>query len=487
MNATPASRRLIKPQRSASKPRSRFGAIALAVGILACSAKEEGEGDDGTLERDSTDDTSSNAEGNNNNNNNNNTPNTTPSEILDEDDVIAVPTTTPVTAGDGGIPGFVTVSENCAALTQTPEQLRSPVDIIIVIDNSSSMAGEIEQVQERINEDFARIIEESGVDYRVIMVSRYGDVDISVGESDHPICIRAPLGSSDCLSPETIPLLHNGPRFFHYSADIRSRTPWCDLLETWETADEYTPADREERSWESIAPIGWKQFVREEAFKEFLVITDDNSRCEGVGHYFEDGNVSEAQSSAVEFDTALLALAPRQFGSNNARRYKWHSIVGMTENDNALEPWAASEPLQNGQCSPGSEGPGLGFQALSVLTGGLRYPSCNNDDFDAVFRALAEGVVTGSLACEWEIPEVEDFDADQVNVQWRSSSGSQAFSNVDSLTDCEDGHGWYYDDNENPTKVLVCPTTCTLLQSDPNAQLELLFGCETVRTRGAAR
>ena len=457
--------------------------LAFALGLVACSADKEGEAD-GTLEREPTNDTGSTD--NDNNNNNNNPPNAAPSELVDDDDVIATPNA-PANNGDGGVPGFVTISENCAALTQTPEQLRSPVDVIIVIDNSSSMAGEIEQVQERINSDFARIIEESGVDYRVIMVSRYGDVDISVGESDHPICVRAPLGSSDCLSPETIPLVHNAPRFYHYSADIRSRTPWCDLLTSWDSPDEFTPADREQRPWESIAPIGWKQFVREEAFKEFLVITDDNSRCEGEGHYFEDGNTSDAQSSAVEFDTALLALAPRQFGSNVARKYKWHSIVGMTENDDALEPWPASAPLQTGQCSPGSEGPGLGFQALSVLTGGLRYPSCNNDNFDAVFRALAEGVVTGSLACEWEIPEVENFDADQVNVQWRSDNGSQAFSNVDTLADCEEGHGWYYDDNENPTKVLVCPTTCTLLQSDPNAKLELLFGCETVRNPGNVR
>lgn len=465
---------------------SSLGSLALTMTLVACSADKDKAGDDGTLNRDDTDSSDSTST----EDDNGNTPSTPPldtGELVDDDDQIAIPTNPVGAPGDGGIPGLATISENCAAITQTPEQLHSPVDIIIVIDNSSSMAGEIEQVQERINEDFARIIEESGVDYRVIMVARYGDVDIPVGESDHPICVRAPLGTGDCISPEATPLLHNAPRFYHYSADIRSRTPWCDLLTSWDTPDEFAPADEQSREWESIAPIGWRQFVREEAFKEFLVISDDNSRCDTDDHHFDDSSATQAQNDAVEFDTALLAVAPRQFGSNVARKYKWHSIIGMSENSDPTTPWPASAPMQDGQCSPGSEGPGLGFQALSILTDGLRYPSCNNDNFDAVFRALAEGVVTGSLACEWEIPEVEDFDSEQVNVQWRSDQGSQAFSNVESLDACEGGHGWYYDDNDDPKKVLVCPTTCSLLQTDPNAKLELLFGCETVRARPNTR
>lgn len=469
--------------------RSSYAALAVTAALSACGADKESSGDDGALERDSTDtspdgDTSTDGAGGGGNAAGGSA--TPPGDLVDEDEVLIVPDNLNG-GGDGGVPGVVTVSENCAAISETPKQLHSPVDVIIVIDNSSSMAGEIEQVQERINEDFARIIEESGVDYRVIMVARYGDVNVSVGESDHPICIRAPLGSGDCIDPATVPLLHNAPKFYHYSADIRSRTPWCDLLTSWDTPDEFAPADPEQRPWESIAPIGWREFVREEAFKEFLVISDDNSRCDTDEFHFDDTSVTQAEDSAIAFDTALLALAPRQFGSNDARRYKWHSIIGMSEYTNPSEPWPATADLQSGQCSPGSEGPGLGFQALSRLTGGLRYPSCNNDDFDAVFRALAEGVVTGSLACEWDIPEVENFDSDQVNVQWRTDQGVQAFGNVESLEDCLDENGWYYDDNESPTKVLVCPATCSLLQTDANSKLELLFGCETVRAPRVAR
>jgi hypothetical protein len=62
-----------------------------------------------------------------------------------------------------------------------------PVDIIIVIDNSGSMSAEIQGVQDNINVNFAAILDNSGIDYRVILVSNHGDVD---GQS---VCIEAPL------------------------------------------------------------------------------------------------------------------------------------------------------------------------------------------------------------------------------------------------------------------------------------------------------
>ncbi|MGB1012996.1 MAG: vWA domain-containing protein [Nannocystaceae bacterium] len=46
-----------------------------------------------------------------------------------------------------------------------------PVDIIFVIDNSESMGEEIKGVQDNINQNFAAIFEESGLDYRVIIVT----------------------------------------------------------------------------------------------------------------------------------------------------------------------------------------------------------------------------------------------------------------------------------------------------------------------------
>jgi hypothetical protein len=443
----------------------------------ACSSKEDGDGEtkksnSSNNDDDSSDDSSAENAGE--------IPSNgvidAPEQEIDEDDVLEGAGDTDVHGGSFGV-----ITGDCEGISQTPEQLRSPVDIIFVVDNSSSMAGEIEQIQERINEDFARIIEDSGVDYRVIMIARYGDVNTAIGESDHPICIRAPLGAGNCFDPNNEPLEQNPPRFFHYSADVRSREPWCDILDGWDSPDELTLNDTMDRAWESSTPIGWREFLREEAFKEFVVISDDNSDCERDGRSFHDQRSgSGGRTAAVAFDTALLELSPRQFGSNVARRYKFHSIVGLRENENSTEAWPASAPLQTDTCNPGSEGPGTGFQALSILTGGLRYPTCNNDNFNAIFNELAEGVVTGSLACEWAIPTSKDFDAAQVNMNWTSAGVTQVIGHVDTAKDCEEADGWYYDDNDDPATVIACPATCDLLQTDPNGRVDLLFGCDTV-------
>jgi hypothetical protein len=45
---------------------------------------------------------------------------------------------------------------------------------------------------------------------------------------------------------------------------------------------------------------------------------------------------------------------------------------------------------------------------------------------------------------------------------------------------CGQKGGWYYDDPANPTKIIMCPTTCAALQGDVGGKVEVIFGCETV-------
>jgi hypothetical protein len=45
---------------------------------------------------------------------------------------------------------------------------------------------------------------------------------------------------------------------------------------------------------------------------------------------------------------------------------------------------------------------------------------------------------------------------------------------------CASGEGWRYDDPSMPTKIFLCPNTCAEVQSDPQAKVEILLGCQTV-------
>jgi hypothetical protein len=91
-----------------------------------------------------------------------------------------------------------------------------------------------------------------------------------------------------------------------------------------------------------------------------------------------------------------------------------------------------------------------------------------------------------ALPCTYQIPEprpgmLPDFD--HVNVTYTPSNGdpAQTFPNVFDEQNCPaDGLGWYYDDNDNPTQIILCEGACEVLGDDAMAELEIVVGCLTV-------
>jgi len=400
----------------------------------------------------------------------------------------------PETGGQGGA---------CATETGQATLVKRPMDVIISIDNSLSMQGEIQAVQARINTDFANIIAASGIDYHVILVSRYGNVfklydDSSMAnngaaDSAYSVCIGQPLSSLTCptsASGTVSPVANNPPRFFHHSTDISSHNTWCALLDSYETADPISTHGR--AGWVPVAPNGWKDFVRPDAYKVFIAITDDSpssGECPGL---------SNDLAGATAFDTALRTLDPAQFETAaGERNYTWYSIVGMYAdkgvNNAVLTPASPVETRcckadgtaqgmcqgTTGQALMNSSNPGQGFQELSIMTGGLRYPSCYNDNFDDIFNAIAEGVIEGAKAsCVYDVPESDSgiVDVNQTKVSYEPGSGGDVpLPHRASETACGTDAGFYYSDGEQ--KINLCPATCTVVQADPLAKVALDFGC----------
>jgi hypothetical protein len=92
------------------------------------------------------------------------------------------------------------------------------------------------------------------------------------------------------------------------------------------------------------------------------------------------------------------------------------------------------------------------------------------------------------VPCEWKIPmppEGETFDTDKVNVDFATGSNpSQRVGAVGSAAECAQvSGGWHYDDPANPTKVMVCPQTCQVIQGATDARVDVLFGCATEPAR----
>jgi len=86
-----------------------------------------------------------------------------------------------------------------------------------------------------------------------------------------------------------------------------------------------------------------------------------------------------------------------------------------------------------------------------------------------------------SLPCEYALPpRLADrtYAYDQVNVAVTPGGGGEV--PVAHSPACAGGEGWRYDDRASPTRILLCPATCARLRTDFAAQLQILLGCATV-------
>ncbi len=90
----------------------------------------------------------------------------------------------------------------------------------------------------------------------------------------------------------------------------------------------------------------------------------------------------------------------------------------------------------------------------------------------------------GAIACEYLIPTPEGgtIDFGKVNVQYTPGTGDKEFfPKVENKAACPpSGDGWYYDNPANPTKVILCQSTCDKIEADGQAEIGVAFGCTTI-------
>jgi uncharacterized protein YegL len=113
-------------------------------------------------------------------------------------------------------------------------------------------------------------------------------------------------------------------------------------------------------------------------------------------------------------------------------------------------------------------------QAFIVSTGN---PQQTATDLE---NALA--TIKGSqLSCEYKIPAPpagQTLNYNQVNVVYTPSSGqSQTLTYNGSCSG--NGQGWHYDNAQTPTKIEICPGSCTTIQADKSASIAIELGCAT--------
>jgi hypothetical protein len=363
---------------------------------------------------------------------------------------------------DGGTPGDGGLDPDaaCATTVQGAVVEKLPVDIVWVVDNSSSMQPAIAAIQAGLN-DFATLVDGKGLDYRVIMLSlRSPTSPISVGGSTrYPICIPQPLAGDDGCG--------DGPRFLHSSVDIRSTQPLEQVLGTLGQTAGYQPGD--DKGGEA-----WAQFLRPEATKTFVVVTDDNARLSATAFETFAGGKNPFNSTTLPPGI----LDPSWGGLFDG--YLFDAIYGWGSD---VDPSVlCTYPDQTMPAAAGTT-----YTTLVQKTGGVRAQICDGAGaWQAFFDQVAESVSkTAKIACELEIPEPDDgtIDYGKVNVAVSGNNGSETLLFVSDAGGCAPG-GWYYDDPTKPEKVVLCPASCDAAQAvfdeDASAEVQVLFGCDTI-------
>jgi hypothetical protein len=362
---------------------------------------------------------------------------------------------------------------------QTTDVLSSrPVDVIFVIDNSGSMDEELASIADNINEHFADVMTSAGLDYRVIMIVKHGG-QVSWGQ----VCIEAPLSTipkGGCALINGNPPGNNPGKFYHYSYDVQSSDSPCVILDTL-TATNNRPDTF------GLAPNGWIKWLRKSAFKVFIEVTDDMPNCtwyadpinEKGKKVFNDfqSNIG-GQIMTTEWDKTLMKLAPDQFGTLDKRNYAFFSVVGMLEKPEAIDddtgllidpsgnpddPFVPNEGVVADVCST-AVSPGFGYQHISKLTGGLRFPVCQAKKFDVVFQKIVGSIDSiTSTTCTIDVPSdgtEGPIAIDTIQLVIENQSGDVFnLKKVASSAACSEAPDEFYIDLVSST-VVLCPDSC---------------------------
>jgi hypothetical protein len=107
-------------------------------------------------------------------------------------------------------------------------------------------------------------------------------------------------------------------------------------------------------------------------------------------------------------------------------------------------------------------------------------------DIEAQFRAALDTIRKKALVCNFQIPMPAPgtfIDYGKVNVTYSDSlTPAEPFIFVANQAGCAKAPntGWYYDDANNPTQVVLCDGACDVVRNGEMGEISIVFGCETI-------
>ncbi|HXU69431.1 MAG TPA: vWA domain-containing protein [Polyangia bacterium] len=105
-------------------------------------------------------------------------------------------------------------------------------------------------------------------------------------------------------------------------------------------------------------------------------------------------------------------------------------------------------------------------------------------DIQSEFSGALDQIRKVAFSCEFVIPDAPaglQIDPNKVNVQF-TDTATENLVYVGDAGGCGKAptKGWYYDDPQNPKKVILCDQTCDVVRGTLNGQVGIVFGCSTI-------
>jgi hypothetical protein len=414
----------------------------LALGVaLSCSSDEEGSGDD-----DDNDDSSV----------------TNPDAGFRDTDGDGQPD--PLTADDFGEAGMaVTADEleawrndSCTGESVEPEPLGAT--LFLVLDASSSMDATANGTGNQSKWEATR-------DAMIDAVNTLDD-NTALGLLGYPnkVVDRQPGSTDSCVNVDALISLNLLGSGDHRQTIIDG----LNAIETetcTPTHDAYTVA----RADFAATPAAGQKYL--------LLMTDGQPtytlNCYGPPDNPEQcGSGVDTPQGTFPSEEAIIAEITSAFQEDNIKTF----VLGSPGSEQHMETgldnrWWLSQAARAGgtaistNCS--DDGPNY-----------CHFDMTQSPDFSEALRDALGTIVGQVLACDYEVPlppEGETVDLDEVvMVIWPGGANPiQILRNDD--PNCE--QGWYVDASTDPARVLLCSRTCEVAQSDPQAHIELLYGC----------
>jgi hypothetical protein len=142
-----------------------------------------------------------------------------------------------------------------------------------------------------------------------------------------------------------------------------------------------------------------------------------------------------------------------------------------------------------GVFGPGDTGAQQNLNQIAVA-GGTKaaFMVDTSGDVTAQFLAALNQIRASKLACEYLLPDPpmgSSLDFNKVNVDFTSGANKERILKVAGASACDPAAGgWYYDVEPNaavvPTKIMICPATCTRFEATQSGEVQVALGCQTM-------